>query len=259
MPEMPDLPPGTPSWVDLGSADLDASVAFYSGLLGWHAEDLGPEAGHYRMCSVDGLNVAGIGPLMMEGQPPAWTTYVNVADADAGAAQVRGAGGTVLAGPMDVMDQGRMVMVADPTGAVLGLWQPLAHRGADLVNEPGSLVWNELNSRDPAAAETFYPRVFGWGSETNPMGDVGEYTEWTVDGRTVGGMLPMPAQVPAAVPSHWLVYFAVGDCDQAVTTATALGASVLQPPFDIPPGRMAVLVDPGGATFAVLRLASPAT
>jgi predicted enzyme related to lactoylglutathione lyase len=209
------------------------------------------------MCSVEGLNVAGIGPLMAEGQPPAWTTYVNVADATATAASVATAGGTVLAGPMDVMDKGRLALVADPTGAVLGLWQPGRHPGADLVNEPGSLVWNELTTRDTGRAKAFYAEVFGWGEETHPMGEVAAYTEWKLGERAVGGMLEPPPGAPPGLPPCWLAYFGVGDCDQAVATAAALGATVLQPPFDIPPGRMAVLADPHGATFAVLALAAP--
>jgi len=255
--ETPNLPPGTPSWTDLGAPDPAASANFYSALFGWHAEDLGPDAGHYRMCSIEGLNVAGIGPLMGEGQPPAWTTYVNVADAEATAASVTAAGGVVLAGPMDVMDKGRMAIVADPAGAVLGLWQPGAHPGADLVNEPGSLVWNELTTADTGRAAAFYTEVFGWGAETHRMGDVAAYTEWQLEGRSVGGMLEPPPGAPPGMPPSWLVYFAVGDCDQAVATASALGATVLRAPVDIPPGRMAVLADPAGAVFAVLALAAP--
>ena len=256
MTETPKLPPGTPAWVDLASPDVAASVAFYSGLFGWNANDLGPEAGNYPMCDLDGLNVAGIGPIMMPGQPPAWLSYVNVADADATVAKVTAAGGTVFAGPIDVMEAGRMAVFADPTGAALGIWQPVQHPGADLVNEPGSLVWNELNTRDTEVAIPFYAEVFGWGSNTNPMGELGAYTEWTMGDRTLGGMLPMPAALPDEVPAFWLVYFAVGDCDQAAATAADLGATVMQPPMDIPPGRMAVITDPVGATFALLALAA---
>ena len=204
MTETPKLPPGTPAWVDLASPDVAASVAFYSGLFGWNANDLGPEAGNYHMCDLDGLNVAGIGPIMMPGQPPAWLSYVNVADADATVAKVTAAGGTVFAGPIDVMEAGRMAVFADPTGAALGIWQPVQHPGADLVNEPGSLVWNELNTRDTEVAIPFYAEVFGWGSNTNPMGELGAYTEWTMGDRTLGACCRCRPRCPTRCrPSGW--------------------------------------------------------
>ncbi len=255
MTETPSLPPGTPSWVDLASPDVGASVAFYGGLFGWNAIDLGPEAGNYHLCNLDGLNVAGIGPIMMAGQPPAWTTYVNVEDADATAASVAEAGGIVFAGPMDVMDKGRMAIFGDPGGALLGLWQPDGHPGAALVNEPGSLVWNELTTRDVEGAKVFYGSVFGWGTDTHPMGDVASYTEWKLGERTVGGMLEMQDDFPEEMPPFWLVYFAVADCDASLARATGLGGTVMAPPMDLPVGRMAVLMDPAGAAFAVMALA----
>ncbi|HLH29409.1 MAG TPA: VOC family protein, partial [Acidimicrobiales bacterium] len=136
-------------------------------------------------------------------------------------------------------------------GAPFGLWQPKDHPGAGVLNEPGALVWNELNTRDVSAALAFYPAVFGWGHETH-TGAV-DYTEWKVDGRSVAGMMPMPAAVPAQVPSHWLVYFGTADCDATAAKATELGASVTVPPTDIEPGRFSVMLDPTGAAFAVLQ------
>ncbi len=245
---------GTPSWVDLASPDVDASVAFYGGLFGWDAPELAPEAGGYRTFQLDGVPVAGVGPIMVPGQPPAWLTYVSVDDADAAADRITQAGGTVFVPPMDVLDVGRMVVFADPTGAACAVWQARAHQGAGLVNEPGALTWNELSSRNTPAAADFYSAVFGWGAATAQMGH-GEYTEWQLDGFPVGGMMPMPEEVPAEVPSYWLAYFGTADCDATVTRARDGGAQVVVPPSDIPPGRFAVLADPTGATFAVIRLA----
>ena len=246
--------PGTPSWVDLASPDVAASPAFYGDLFGWSAPELPPEAGGYRMFLKDGAPVAGCGPIMMEGQPPAWTTYVSVTDADATVARVAGAGGTVFVPPMDVLDAGRMSVFADSTGAACALWQPKDHPGAGLVNEPGTLVWNELSTRDPAAAIAFYGHVFGWEGATADMGGA-DYTEWKLDGTTIGGMMERPAEMPPEVPDYWLTYFGTDDCDATVASAVSGGATVIVPATDIPPGRFAILVDPNGATFAVIRMA----
>ncbi len=148
MPRIDSYSPGTPSWVDLASPDVEASVAFYGGLFGWEAPELAPEAGGYRTFELGGVAVAGCGPIMMEGQPPAWLTYVSVDDADGAVARITEAGGTVYVQPMDVLDVGRMAVFADPTGGACAVWQAKAHIGAGLVNEPGALVWNELATRD---------------------------------------------------------------------------------------------------------------
>jgi predicted enzyme related to lactoylglutathione lyase len=251
---MPDYAPGTPSWVDLGSPDVDASISFYGSLFGWSVSEPGPpEAGGYRFFEQDGKMVGGLGPLMMEGQPPAWLNYVTVADADATVATARDAGGTIHVEPMDVMDVGRMAVVADPTGAAFGLWQPRRHTGAEIVNEPVSLSWNELNTRDVEAAKPFYNAIFGWDADTAKMGDI-EYTTWQLNGNPVGGMIAMSDQIPDQVPAHWLAYFAVTDCDATLAKARASGANVMFGPTDTPAGRFAVLADPHGAVFGVIKL-----
>ncbi len=255
MPTRTSYDPGTPSWVDLASADLAASAAFYSALLGWEAKDQGAEAGHYHMFEKDGAPVAGAGPIMMEGQPPAWMTYISVEDADAAVAKVKQAGGMVFVEPMDVLDVGRMAVFADPTGAAAAVWQPKAHIGAGLVNEPGALTWNELSTRDLAAAKTFYEAVFGWTFDTEPMGDM-EYTTILLDGGMVGGMMATPAEVPPDVPAYWLAYFGTADTDASVAEASGLGATLMAGPIDIPAGRFAVLADPAGAFFGLIALAA---
>ena len=255
MPTRTVYKPGTPSWVDLASPDLAASAAFYSSLFGWEAKDQGPEAGHYHMFEKGDRSVAGAGPIMMEGQPPAWTTYVSVADADESIARVTEAGGTVFVEPMDVLDVGRMAVFGDPTGAAAAIWQPRQHIGAGLVNEPGALVWNELSTRDTAGAAAFYREVFGWEPVTSGASGM-DYTEWKLDGEVIGGMMSMPAEIPPEVPAYWLTYFGTEDCDAAVATATGSGATLMAGPIDIPIGRFAVLADPTGATFAVIALTS---
>lgn len=251
MPEFTEYAPGTPSWVDLGSPDIDAAKAFYGRLFGWDALDAGPDSGGYHMFQMQGKMVAGLGPAQDPG-PPRWTTYVTVADADTIAAAVKGAGGSVLLEPMDVLDVGRMAVFADPTGAPFSVWQPLAHHGAELANEPGALCWTELNTRDPETAAAFYGAVFGWKAETSegPM----QYTELKVDGKSIAGMMDMTGRVPDEVPAHWLVYFAVADCDAAVATTKQSGGQVFMEPMDLPIGRFAVLGDPQGAAFAVIAM-----
>lgn len=252
--------PGTPSWVDLGSPDLDGSVEFYSGLFGWEvpASENIEQTGGYRRATKDGADVAGMMPLMQEGQPPAWSSYVSVADADATAAAVKEAGGSVFAEPMDVMDLGRMAVFADPTGAVFGIWQPGTFPGAGLVNEPGALAWNELGTRDVAAAKAFYGAVFGWGFDDQAMGEMGTYTVLKLGEDMVGGMMDITGRVPDEVPAHWLAYFAVDDTDAALEKITGSGGTVAFGPIDIPAGRFAVVRDPNGATFAVIKTSEEA-
>jgi predicted enzyme related to lactoylglutathione lyase len=253
---MPEYAPGTPSWVELSSADTDAAASFYGQVLGWNATEPGPpETGGYRMFQCDGKAVAGLMAKMQDTQPTAWATYVSVADADEAAGRVKAAGGNVIVEPMDVMDIGRMAVFADPTGAVFGVWQPKAFAGAELVNEPGSLCWNEVLTRDADADKAFYPAVFGWAAGRPGFeGAPDTYTVWELDGKPVGGMMQMTdEEFPSEVPPHWSVCFAVSDCDAAVAKARELGASVVAEPVDMPIGRFAGLIDPQGASFTVME------
>jgi predicted enzyme related to lactoylglutathione lyase len=253
MPEFSSYPPGTPSWVDHATKDLEASNSFYGTLFGWEADDQGEDMGHYTIMRKGGKTVAGNMKAMMEGQPSAWVSYVSVANADATMDLAKKAGAMVFLEPMDVADIGRMAIFADPTGAAIGIWEPKTFQGAELANEAGSFAWNELNTRDVPAAKTFYTEVFGWQPSDLDMEGM-QYTEWKLADRTVAGMMAMPDMVPAEVPAHWLVYFAVDDTDAAVSTAAGLGATTFVPPTDIPPGRFAVLADPDGAAFAVIKM-----
>jgi predicted enzyme related to lactoylglutathione lyase len=245
--------PGTPSWVDLGTSDIAAATRFYAGLFGWQIEDQGEQMGHYSICRIDGKMVAGISPLMNPQQPVAWSTYVDVDSAADTVQKARSAGGNIFVEPMKVMDLGTMAVFADPSGAVISIWQPGMHKGAELANRPNSLSWNELNTRDLEGAKAFYPKVFGWGIKSDQIPEHGEYVEWQVGNRSVAGALTMPSQAPAQAPSFWLVYFAVSDTDAAVAAATGLGAQVMVPATDIPQGRFSVITDPLGATFAIIK------
>jgi predicted enzyme related to lactoylglutathione lyase len=254
MPEMTTYKPGTPCWIDLGSPDIDASVEFYAGLFGWDVPESenAEQTGGYRQAMKDGRPVGGLMPLMQEGQPPAWSTYISVEDAEATAASVREAGGSVLAEPMEVMELGRMAVFADPEGAVFGIWQPGTFNGAGIVKENDALVWNELNTRDPGRAREFYRAVFGWEFDEREF-ETGVYTSIRVGEDTVGGMIDITGRAPDEVPAHWLVYFAVEDVDATVATATEWGGGVALEPFDVAEvGRIAIVKDPAGAVFAVM-------
>jgi predicted enzyme related to lactoylglutathione lyase len=264
--------PGVPCWVDTTQPDAAAAAAFYGDLFGWELEDVMPPGApaQYFMARIRGENVAAVSSQMGGGEEPAdWNTYVWVQDADATAAKVRDAGGTVLMEPMDVMDSGRMAIFADPAGAVFGVWQPNAHRGATVVNEPGSVNFNDLNTPDLEGARAFYGAVFGW-----EVLDIGGAAMWALPGygdfleqRNPGmreNMAAMGAPErfedvvasvrvdPEAAP-HWGVTFAVDDADAIAARATELGGRVVVPPFDAPWVRMTVIADPQGAGFTASK------
>ena len=258
MAEMTSYEPGTPSWVDLGTPDLDASIAYYRGLFGWQIDKGPEEAGGYSMALLNGKAVAGLGPLMSEGQPPSWSTYISVADIAGTAEKVEASGGQVFMEPMRVQvgDDyfGSMAVFGDPGGAAFSAWEPGQHIGAQLVNQPGTLSWNELVTRDIDQAKQLYSSVFDWSADTSEAGPT-TYTEWKLGGRSIGGMLQMNDDWPDDIPSHWMVYFAVADCDATAGHAADLGGTVRVEPTDIPDvGRFTVIVDPQGAQFSVISL-----
>jgi predicted enzyme related to lactoylglutathione lyase len=255
MPDRTSYEPGTPCWVDLVTPDTEAATAFYTGLFGWDA-DVGSPDGH-TLLSLRGRPVAALMPHVEEAPPdtPAlWTTYVSVTDVEATAAAAVKAGGRLFTGPADAGERGRYALLFDTQNAHLGLWQPAAFPGASLVNEPGSYCWSELTVRDVESAKAFYGATFGWEGETRPFGPT-TYTEWrNPGGPRIGGMLQMNEQWPIEVAPHWMVYFAVADCDATAESAERLGGTVSVLPNDIPTGRFCVLGDPHGGYFSVIRL-----
>ncbi|NMM16577.1 MAG: VOC family protein [Cellulomonas sp.] len=250
-------PEGTPAWVDLMVPDRHVAQAFYGPLLGWEFDEGRPETGYYSTARRGGRAAAGVGELM-PGSRAGWTTYLAVDDVDATAKRVTAAGGTLLAEPMDVMDLGRMAVLADPTGAIVGLWQSGLHTGADVVNEPGAQIWNELMTRDFAAAKKFYGAVFPY-----TFGDMSgpgfTYATLDLDGRPVGGIGELGAETPADEQPAWSTYFAVSDTDAATARAVELGGQVVSPPADSPYGRLAVLRGPSGETFALMSTTDPSS
>ncbi|HUI48298.1 MAG TPA: VOC family protein [Acidimicrobiia bacterium] len=255
MPERKQYASGTPNWIDVQTTDTNAAKKFYGELFGWtYVDNPIDEANgvYYSMAVIDGHDVGAVSPLgdqAAAGVPPHWNSYISVDDIEATTANVEDAGGTVVAPPFDVMDAGRMAVIQDPTGAMFELWQAKNHIGATLVNEPGTFSWSELLTPDVPKAAAFYKRVLGWESATH-AGEM-PYTEFKLDGNSIAGAMnpPMPGMPPV-----WGIYFAVADTDATVAKAKSLGASVFSEPMDIEPGRFAVLADPQGAIFSVIKM-----
>jgi predicted enzyme related to lactoylglutathione lyase len=261
MSERSEYNPGEFSWVDLATPDMEASASFYGELMGWEREQVGDpeETGGYGNFTREGKAVAGIGPLMAEGQPPAWSSYVQVADAGETAARVREAGGTVLMDPFDIPGgAGRMTVCHDPEGAFFSLWQAGAFVGAELVNEVGSWTWNQLVTRDLEGARRFYGDVFGWSLErAEEAPPDAPFYMWQVEGQRweegLGGLMLAGEDVPAEVPPHWQVYFAVEDAQRAIDATNAAGGKTYLGPIEIPVGKLGVLDDPQGAAFGIIE------
>lgn len=250
-------PEGTPAWTDLVTTDRAAALTFYGGLLGWDLVDGGPAVGGYVQASVGGRAVAGLGEAVA-GEPvpnASWTTYLAVDDADATIERVVAAGGTVLTPGTDLAGFGRIAVVADPTGGVVGLWQATAHTGAQLVGEPGAMCWNELMTSDLGVAETFYAEIFGYTLE-DLAGPGFDYVGLRLDGQTVAGIGAVSEEM-SQTPAHWLTYFAVASADEAAERAEALGGALVGEVRDSTYGRMAVLSGPEGERFAVIEPSAP--
>ncbi|HEX4188204.1 MAG TPA: VOC family protein [Solirubrobacteraceae bacterium] len=276
MPERDGYPQGVSCWIDTSQPDPEAAVEFYGGLFGWEFEDAMPPGapGRYFIARLRGGDVAAVSSPP-EGAPAAavWNTYISVESADETAAKVRAAAGRVLAEPFDVMDAGRMAVCSDREGAPFSVWQAKRHRGAQIVNEPGSLNFNGLSTRDVDGARAFYGSVFGWKTLEVGAGEMwrlpgyGDYLEASDPGLrrrmaesgapegfedVVASVTPIAEDQPDVAP-HWSVTFAVEDADATAERAAELGGRVIVPPLDAPWVRMTVIADPQGAIFTASK------
>jgi len=244
-------------WIDLASSDPTASRLFYARLFGWQVEvNPDPQYGGYALAKIGGKDVAGIGPKMMPEAPTAWSLYVWTSNAEELAKKVQTAGGTVIVPPMQVGEQGKMAVFQDPSGAFISAWQPAMMEGGLTDGQPGSFGWAELNSRGLDKAVPFYGAVFGWKTKTGPMGEGGPpYTEFLLGDESIAGGMDMNPMVQAQVPSYWMIYFAVDDVDASFRKAIAAGAQEMLAPQDFSGGRFAILGDPQGASFGLLKMA----
>lgn len=255
MPLANEHPAGTPAWFDLMTPEIEGARKFYGALFGWTFEIGPPEAGSYTMCLKNGRSAAGTGPRPKDAPyPSTWTVYLASNDVEAHAKRVKALGGQLMEGPTDVLDEGRLLVAADPTGAVFGFWQAKKHPGAMIVDEPGAMTWCEVNTRDIEKAKRFYSELLGL--EARKMAAPG-MTYFTLHHgeKAVAGLQQMDGDFPAGVPSHWMPYFAVADADKAAATVTAGGGKVLMKPVDSPYGRMCVVADPWDAVFSIIKLA----
>lgn len=257
---------GVPCWVMCVQPDAEAVAGFYADLLGWETESLMPSGseGKYVLCRLRGRDVAAVVSPHGATPPPApvWTTHVWVDSADEAAAKAVELGGAVVGEPFDSPGGGRQAILADPAGAVFGVWEPRERRGAEVVNEPGAWAMSQLNTPDPEGAKRFYGALFGWTAEAFAMGDA-EFTMWRLPGfvggepeqpvsrEVVATMAPMSGDRSGDdVPPHWAVDFWVAGADAVAGRATELGGRVVEGPFDIPGFRRVVVADPGGATLS---------
>lgn len=255
-PALKHHPEGAPCWFELGTSDQQSAKSFYTQLFGWTVDDHPmPQGGIYTTFLKDGGSVGGayqLMPDMIEQKiPPHWMVYFKTQDAGAAVAKVTANGGSLVHAPFDIMDLGRMAICKDPTDAVFSLWQPKTHPGALATGAVNTVCWSELATRDSAAAEKFYKAVFGW--ETKPSQGA-PYTEFAAGGQWLGGILQMDEQW-TGVPPHWGIYFSVADCDAVVEQVKTAGGKVNHGPFDAPGvGRIAMLADPHGAAFSIIKL-----
>ena len=239
-------PLGTPTWIDLGVPDLDHALRFYGAVFGWEF-DVGPEEfGRYTMCFLRGRRVAAIS-AMHDPSRVFWNVYLATDDCDGTAERAREAGGTLLMEPMDVADDGRMAIVRDPVGAQFGLWEGRAHHGAEAVNEPGTLVRNDLVTPDPGPAREFYAAVFEFTLDGNQDMPGADFTFLRrPDGHEVGGIMGAPGSTSA-----WSTTFEVAGTDEAVRRALDAGGSS-DGAQDFLYGRLATITDPFGAEFSII-------
>lgn len=280
MQERESYPPGVPCWLDIMQSDPDAAKGFYGELFGWSFDNRAPEGspGPYYVAQLRGRNVAAIGGPLEAGNPTMWNTYTAVENVDRATKQVLQAGGTVVSKPMDIPGAGRMAVLADAQGAAFSVWEAREFIGAELVNEPGTWSFSELNTHDPKGAATFYRDVFGWESFEFEMGEAA-YTFFTLDGygeflaksnprvreaidaggefakftNAVATLVDHSNEQSAGDEAHWSVTFAVDDADATAANAQRLGGKIIVPPFDVEPVRMTVLADPQGAVFAASK------
>jgi len=260
MPSITDHAPGSFCWFELATTDHEAAKQFYSRMFGWEAADfpMGPTE-IYTIFRQNGRDAAAVYTMRPEqragGMPPNWMPYVRVESADDAAKRADALGGRTHMAPFDVAENGRMAVVADPTGAIFSVWQPKSHPGTGVVQEPGTCVWADLSTTDPSAAARFYADLCGWkmveGKSEQPARP-GQYMHIMNGREMIGGIPPAESHDPNT-PPHWLLYFSVKDCGASIAQVKSLGGRLLFGPTDIEGRRtFAVVSDPQGAAFGIV-------
>ena len=248
MPVVTEFPHGSFCWIELTTSDRQAAIDFYTKVFGWTTVEVPMgDDGPYILLQKNGTNVGALNQRREGHIPPKWESYVSVDNVDESAEKVKSLGGNIIAGPFDVMDFGRMAFATDPAGAAFALWH-WVKPGTLIRDEANTLCWNELMTKDTAGSEKFYTSLFNWTAKGGA-----DYTEWHLaDGRGIGGMID---KMPPGVPPNWVPYILVDDTDATVDAVKAGGGSVHMGPMDFPNvGRFALLADPQGASFYVIRM-----
>lgn len=254
--------PGHFCWWELATTDTAGAKDFYAGLFGWTPRDIPmSETMVYTMLEKDGKQAAALyqidAEMTAQGIPPHWGSYIGVENADETVAKAKSENATVLAEPVDVMNEGRMAVLQDPTGAQIRVWQPANHTGAHHVNEVGGVVWNELMTPDATAAGTFYGNVFGYDVNVMPFGE-STYTILKSGEVQAAGVMQMDGDMWTGIPPHWMAYFGVEDCAASANRAKELGGEIKVPPTPIPGiGTFSVIADPQGAVFSIITMEMP--
>ena len=262
MPEVTSHAPGTPSWADLATSDAAGALSFYNALFGWEddPQEMGPDA-YYHMQRINGLETVALYQQTAETGgteiPPHWNTYFTVDNVEDTMVSIAQNGGTVVFGPQDVFEAGRMAFCQDPQGAFFAIWQPKLHIGARIKQETGAMFWHELLTTDREAAVDFYTATLG--VERGVVMQPHQYAMVKVGGTEVAGVMQITPDM-GEFPPHWSVYFGVESADETVAKAQSLGATVFVPPTDIVPvegqppiGRFSAMADPQGAAFSIFQ------
>ncbi|MDJ0323857.1 VOC family protein [Cryobacterium sp. PH31-AA6] len=243
---------GEPCWADLLTSDPDGAREFYGRLFGWTAVESSMEGSDYVTFRHGDADVAGMAVQMPDSESPdVWSIYLAVEDVDASTVAARAAGGQVLAEPMNIGSMGRMAILSDPTGATVGLWQPIDFTGFGVIGEVGTPLWHELNTLDYPAAVAFYEKAFGWTPSVLSDTDEFRYSTIGAEGAMVAGIFDASAHLPAGMPSHWQLYLGVADVAAAAALVTELGGTVLQEPWSAEFGTFSRVADRTGAMFVL--------
>lgn len=248
-------PLGAPCWIDLATSDIEGAQRFYGDIFGWTFESPGPDYGGYINAYVDGKPVAGLMPNDPQwGMPDRWSTYLHTADVDATLAKVTAAGGASCGGSMDVPAKGRMAVVSDPSGGMVGLWQPTGHTGTEITGVAGTPVWHQLTTLDFAAVLAFYTDVFGWQVQTESDSDEFRYSTALFGGEQLLGVMDGTAFMAAGEPSNWFFFLGADDVDKTQQLIVDHGGAIVRAAEDTPYGRLASVTDPTGAGFNLSSL-----
>ncbi len=245
-------------WIELATNDHAGAKKFYSSIFPWEFKDspMGQDQ-IFSMIKIKGKDIGALYSLSQKQKvqriAPYWLSYICVSDVDGVVKRAQELGGKILVDPHDVSDAGRTGVLLDPQGAVFALWQARKHKGSQIVNEPGTFSWNELVTSDSEGAREFYSRLLGWTTVDQEIGG-SLYTSFLKNEQPVAGMIQMDESWGGMVP-HWMVYFAVENCEETVRKITSAGGSVLKPPTTIPDvGQYAVVQDPQGAVYSIIQL-----